>query len=217
MTESELQTEPSFQPADFPWPPRADRSFVDALAATWQESVFHPTSFFRRMPREFDFGWVLGYYLIMGVVAAGIGLFWHMVLGPSLLDRWLPSNAGSPANPFIDFLLSPLWLLFGLYAAAAIIHVFLLLVRGARHGFGATLRVFCYSGGPQLFSVVPWIGPTVGAIWSLVITIIGLREAHETTTGKAIAAVLIPSALLLMLIVLLIIAGALLGLSGLAA
>jgi hypothetical protein len=212
VIDSEFQAEPSSQPPDFPWPPRAGAAPVEAIATTWQESVFHPASFFRRMPREFDFGWVLAYYLIVGVVVAGISLFWQMVLGPSLLERWLPAQAENVANPVVDFLLSPLWLLGGLYIAAGIVHLFLLLVGGAKHGFGPTLRVFCFSAGPQLFGVVPFIGPAVGGIWSVVITIIGLREAHETTTGKAAAALLIPLLLLAGLAVLLMIAAAVLGL-----
>ena len=168
------------------------------------------------MPREFDFGWVLIYYLLIGVVVAGISLFWEMVLGPSLLDRLLPTDPDNPSNPVVDFLLSPIWLMLGLFIATGIVHLFLLLVRGAKHGFGASLRVFCFSAGPQLLSVVPYLGPAVGSVWSLVITVIGLRETHETTTGKALAAVLIPVALLLGLVVLMIIAAALLGLSGLA-
>lgn len=164
------------------------------------------------MPREFGFGWVLGYYLVIGVVGAGISLFWHMVLGPPPLQRWLPASAANASNPVIDFLLSPLWLLLGLYIAAGVVHLFLLLVRGARHGFGPTLRVFCFSAGPQLFNVIPYVGPPVGGIWSLVLTVIGLRETHETTTGRALAAVLIPLVLLAGLAVLLFIAAAILGL-----
>ncbi len=165
------------------------------------------------MPTEFDFGWVLSYYLIIGVVAAGISLFWEMLLGPSLAERWLPSSASDAGNPFVDFLLSPLWLLLGLYLVAAVIHVVLLVLRGANQGYSATLRVFCFSAGPQLFGVVPFIGPAVGGVWSLVITVIGLREAHKTSTGKAVTAVLLPTVFLLLLAVLLVIAGLLAGLT----
>ena len=211
MIESEFQAEPSPTP-EFPWPPREDESVLTALATTWQESVFHPTDFFRRMPREFDFGWVLGYYLIVGVVAAGIGLFWGMVLGPSLMERLWPDNALQPANPIVDFLLSPLFMLMGLFIGAAVIHLFLLVLRGAGHGFGTTLRVFCFSAGPFLFEVIPFLGSPIGGIWSLVMTVIGLREAHETSTGKAVAAVLIPMFFMLLLAVLLFIAAAVVGL-----
>ncbi len=212
MIESEFPAEPSPPSVEFPWPPREDDNVLNALATTWKESVFHPSSFFRRMPREFDFGWVLGYYLIIGVVAGGISLFWTMVLGPSPVERWLPAGAGDPGSPFIDFLLSPLWLLAGLYIAAAVIHVVLLVLRGANNGFGTTLRVFCYASGPVLFSIVPFIGPAVGGVWSTVLTILGLRAAHQTSTGKAAAAVLVPMFFLMMLVVLMVIAGLLVGL-----
>ena len=207
MTESDYQAELSSPTQDFPWPPREDDSIPNSLATTWKESVFHPTDFFRRMPTEFDFGWVLGYYLIVGVVAAGISLFWEMLLGPPLTERWLPAAAADAGNPFVDFLLSPLWLLIGLYVVAAVVHVVLLVVRGANQGYNVTLRVFCFSAGPQLFTIVPFIGPAVGGIWTLVITVIGLREAHKTSTGKAVAAVLLPTLFLLLLAILLVIAG----------
>lgn len=214
MIDSEFQENVSPAADNFPWPPRNDGSVLDALARTWKESVFEPKSFFARMPHEFDFGWVLGYYLVVGVLAAGISLFWEMVFGPSLLERWLTQDGVEPANPVIDFLLSPVWLLIALYLIAGVIHLCLLLVRGARSGFGATVRVIAYSGGPQLFSVVPFVGPVVGSIWSLVITIIGLREAQRTTTGRAVAAVAIPFVLLLVFTVLAFMAAFMMGLTG---
>lgn len=195
MIDSEYQPELSNNTASFPWPPRDGDSPIDAIATTWKESVFSPAQFFRRMPREFDFGWVLGYYLIMGVVAAGINLFWRMLLGPSLIERYMPDGA-TPANPVSDFLMSPLMLVIALFIAAGVVHLFLLMFRGAKHGFGTTTRVFCFSSGAGLFAVVPVVGPLVGGVWTLVLTVIGLREAHETSTGKAVASLLVPFFLL---------------------
>jgi hypothetical protein len=213
VIESEFSAESSPPSSEFPWPPREDDSVPNSLAATWQQSVFHPAWFFRRMPREFDFGWVLGYYIIIGVAAGGISLFWEMVLGPSLAERWLPAGAlPSAQSPIIDFLLSPLFLLMALYIGSAVVHLFLLILRGANHGYGTSLRVFCFSAGPQLFAIVPFIGVPVGGIWSMVLTVIGLREAHQTTTGKALFAVLIPTFLLVFLAMLVLLAGALIGL-----
>jgi hypothetical protein len=198
VIDSEYQPELNDNTPSFPWPPRDGESPIDALASTWKESVFSPAHFFRRMPREFDFGWVLGYYLIVGVVAAGINLFWRMLLGPSLIERFMP-NGQAPANPITEFLMSPLMLVIALFIAAGVVHLFLLMFGGAKHGFSTTARVFCFSSGPGLFAVVPFVGPFVGGIWTLVMTVIGLREAHETSTGKAIASLLVPFVLLSML------------------
>lgn len=209
----DFQADPSSPTAEFPWPPRADDSVINALATTWKQSVFQPADFFRRMPREFDFGWVLGYYLIVGVVAGGISLFWRMLLGPSLFERLAPASMrAAGGNPIVDFLLSPLFLLLGLFIATAVVHVCLLVLRGAKHGFGTSLRVFCYSAGPQLFCIVPFVGAAVGGIWSLVVTVIGLREAHETSTGKAVTSILLPLFFFMTLVILMVIAGTLVGL-----
>ena len=75
MIDSEFHDNESSVTDTFPWPPRPDESALDAAARTWKESVFQPKSFFARMPLEYDFGWVLGYYLIVGVLTAGISLF----------------------------------------------------------------------------------------------------------------------------------------------
>jgi hypothetical protein len=54
----------------------------------------------------------------------------------------------------------------------------------------------------------------VGGIWVVVLWVIGLREAHETTTGKALAAVLVPLGLLLLLAILGVIIAVLIGAAG---
>ena len=213
MTESDFLVEASPPVEDFPWPPREGASILDSLATTWKESVFHPIRFFRRMPIEFDFGWVLGYYLILGIVTGGISLFWEMVLGPSVAERWLPEGAFAAAqNPIVDFLLSPLFLVMALFIAAGVVHLFLLVMRGAKNEYGTTLRVFCYSVGPQLFVIVPFVGGVAGGLWSLIITVIGLREAHQTSNTKALLAVLLPLAFLAFFAILLVAMGTLMGL-----
>lgn len=207
MTETFEATQQDTTPNDFfPWPPSPGASPTEAFFTTWKEVCFHPAAFFRHMPREDRYGAVLVYYLIIGVVGAGVQLFWHSVLGGFaahlqdliVRDR-LPSHASSGV---IDFLLSPLLLLVTLYFISGVCHVFLLMMRGARHGFETTTRVFAFSYSPILFVIVPLIGNLVAVIWMIVVSVTGLREAHETTGAKAAAAVLVPAFLLLVLIVL---------------
>jgi phage FluMu protein Com len=80
---------------------------------------------------------------------------------------------------------------------AAICHVTLMMVGGARHGFETTFRVICYGYFstilPGMFvGLVPYLGGLVVMVWIIVLLIIGLSRAHETTGGKAAAAVLLP-------------------------
>jgi hypothetical protein len=200
-------------PEVFPWPPREGASAFDAFTTTWRESCFHPTSFFRRMPRSGSYGAVLTYYLVLGVVVAGIELFWRSVLGFSLSDR-LMNDDGSRLNDIVRFLLSPLILILALYLVTGACHLMLLVLRGATHGFETSSRVFAFSYGPAIANVIPMLGGLIGFVWMTVLAIIGLREAHQTDGSKAAAAVLVPLFLLFGLLFIAVLAAIVMGVLG---
>jgi hypothetical protein len=79
-----------------------------------------------------------------------------------------------------------------------------LIVKPANTGFEATFRVVSYSNVAQLVGWVPILGPLVAAVASIALSIIGVREVHETTTGRAALVVLIPAAVGLLTALLLI-------------
>ena len=192
-------------PAGFPWPPRQDAPVVMALGETWRSATFDPGSFFRRMPPEQGVGPAILYYLVVGILVAGVSLFWDMtgVFTRPAGDEAVAAELGiGTLDPVIGFLLSPLVLLIGLVLSAAVSHVLLLVFGAARHGFGVTVRVFCYAYSPMIFGVVPLLGALVGGIWMIVLSILGLRDAHGIEGWKAALAVLLPFVLLVGLIVL---------------
>lgn len=192
-------------PAGFPWPPEQDAPVVMALGETWKSATFDPGSFFRRMPPKPGVGPAILYYLVLGILVAGVSLFWDMtgVFTRPAGDEAVAAELGiGTLDPVIGFLLSPLLLLFGLVLSAGVSHVLLLMFGGARNGFGVTVRVFCYAYSPMVFGVVPLLGTLVGTIWMIVLSIIGLREAHATDGWKAALAVLLPFVLLVGLVVL---------------
>ncbi len=90
----------------------------------------------------------------------------------------------------------------------------MLLLLDRRKGIGATARVFCYSWGPGVFALFPILGPPVGFVWSVVLLVIGVREAHQTTSGRAAAVVLTPLFALVLLLAILATLLILLGLTG---
>lgn len=195
---------------DFPWPPSEGASVIDAFATTWRESVFHPSRFFARMPAESPLGSALLYYLILGIAVAAIGLFWGQVLPQPAMDaesfEGMFASANATTSPIVSFLISPIAVLCVLFIGAAITHVMLLLLTSERGSYKRTVRVFAFAYGPSIFAIVPWLGMFVGGIWSIVISIIGLREAHRTTTARAALAVLLPAILLGMLFVVMVLA-----------
>ena len=52
--------------------------------------------------------------------------------------------------------------------------------------FGEMLRVLGYAQAPRAIGVLPFIG-WIGFIWTLIASVVAIREGHDFTTGKAIA------------------------------
>lgn len=169
------------------------------------------------MPRSGGPGAAIIYYLIIGVIGAGITLFWTTVLDYSSLSETLLGREqvqSSALSGIIEFLLSPLLLLATLYLVAGISHLILVMFDGAQSGFNTSVRVIAYAYSPVLFGVVPVLGSIVALVWTIVLAIVGLREAHLTSRGKAAAAVLLPAGCLFVLLTLVAMMAMALGLLG---
>jgi hypothetical protein len=67
-----------------------------------------------------------------------------------------------------------------------------MIVGGNRKGLQATFRAISYSHSAMLFYIVPVIGGFVGFIYFLILAILGVREGHAISTGKAVLGVLLP-------------------------
>ena len=180
--------------ARLPWPPLPGESVVGALGRTWQGAALQPRSFFGRIPADAEPGPAVLYYLLIGIAAEGAQLFWAMLLRPGRGTDNVTALLGAPGAlaPTIDFLLSPLLLLFSLFVSAGVTHLMLHLLGGARRSYGVTVMVFAFAYSPQILGVVPYAGQAVGFVWMLVLAIVGLGAAHGTSAPRAAAAVLVP-------------------------
>ncbi len=204
-------------------PPEAKRpewedprvAFPRNLFGTWVHSLSHPTEFFRGVPFEEAAARPILYYLLIAVTAALCTLWWDALLSRGawpLLDRLGLASPGTGAETAVlGFFFSPFAALVGLVVGSSLLHLFVLLLARERRAFSATLRTVCYASGPTVLAILPFAGTLVGALWSLVLTAIGLRAAHRMTGGAAalavILAVLVPWLLLLGLLLLALVAG----------
>ena len=80
----------------------------------------------------------------------------------------------------------------------------MIIVGADNAGFEATLRVQSYTFVTRGVWWVPLIGPLVGFVYGVFLSVVGIREMHSTTTGKAALVVLIPVAVFLLLLILLV-------------
>jgi hypothetical protein len=96
----------------------------------------------------------------------------------------MPDVAVNPMSGVIEFLLSPLLLIVTLFVVSGVCHLCLMMTGGANYGFQTSARVFAYAYSPALFGVIPFLGNLVAFFWMIVLAVVGLREAHRTTTGS---------------------------------
>lgn len=168
----------------FPWPPAPGISTLEALGRTWSWSVLRPATFFRSMSADAALGPAIAFHVLCTLGGAGADLFWRMVLPAPT-----PLLPGSPADPLADFLLAVPLGLIATAITALLVHFALFTLGAARRGPGATLRALLYAAGPSVFLALPVLGSLLAVAWWLVLAVIGIREAHGATTGRATAAV----------------------------
>ena len=196
-----------------PWEARRERGFFTGLFSTIKETLFSPTAFFKSMPVYGGLTDPLLYALIVGMAGLIVFYFWDALLRAPL-QNYVDTSFRAATEQDVLFsrggplfaILSPFFLLCWIFVIAGIQHLILLIFRGAQSGFEATFRVVCYSISPFIFLMVPVCGMPVASTWSIVLAIIGLKEAHRISGGKATVAVLGPllacCGLLLIMIVL---------------
>jgi len=89
----------------------------------------------------------------------------------------------------------------GLFIGGSWTHLFVLAF-GGRKGYGNTMKAFAYGYTPVfLFGWIPFVG-MLFPVWALVLYIIGIRQLHQISTGRAIGAVLLGAVTLVIIAVL---------------
>jgi len=176
-----------------PWEERSSLGIVDAFSATIMLSMTKPTQFFHRLPVKGGFTNPLIYALICGLAGTLINLAWQLLFNSmGLINEELQSP-----DPEVEFhimlaLFSPVIIPVGLFIGTGLLQFSLMLLGVQKSNFQATFRVICYSSGATLLVIVPVIGSIIGAIWSTVLEIFGLREIYSISSRRALAAVLLP-------------------------
>ncbi len=197
-----------------PWEKKRSGGLWQRLLDTTKIVLLKPTSAFKAMNLKGGHLPPLAYCLGLGWLGYAASSLWSLAfssVGLSSLEKLknlnLPINLGQESglltNAVSTLLLlavAPLLIAAVLYVSTAMSHLLLMVLRGAGAGFEATFRVAAYTmGATAVWSLLPFCGNLVGAIWWIVIAIIGFSRAHNITTGKAMIAVLTPLLLCLCL------------------
>lgn len=177
--------------------------FFGGLWGTILQALKTPSAFFRSMPTTGGMARPLVFHLLLAEFMvfcqflwglSGLGSFSQYAGSPELMDMGM-SMAGAGSLMLLIFY--PLLLILRLLVMTAIIHLLLKLLRSGQGGAEGTFRVLCYAAAPLVIGILPLVGPIIGGVWSIGLTILGLREAHRTSIATAMFAVLLPILLLL--------------------
>lgn len=179
-----------------PWDRRAELGLFKAFIETLQMTLARPTVAFTAMKREGGLWEPLLYALIggtFGTVANFVYRFGlHAVTGDTFSRAYGNGMFGSVGILFL-IIFSPFLVILGIFLAAGIIHLCLIMVGGARQPFETTFRVVCFTtGSVNPLQIVPFCGSLIAGVWGLVLYCIGLARAHETDTSRAVLAVFLP-------------------------
>lgn len=177
-----------------PWEKRSEIGLWQGILQTCKAVLFSPETLFRELTYDAGKREPLAFGLLTGSIGSMLGFFWQslipgglLLLGHSFLSRFT-------LGIIVLFVVAmiPLIVAIGIFVYSWILHLLLLIVRGANNGFEATFRVVSYSQAAQIVGIIPFIGGWIGGIWQLIIQIIGLREIHETSYLRVILAFVIP-------------------------
>jgi hypothetical protein len=206
---------PTWSEQASPFAERSTRGFFAAFFETFKLVGTQPADFFRRVRID-----QTGAALLFGVIGSTIGNWASLIFGaltraatigqlqariselPPEAARFLEQFAStiegltSPAATAAQMLVAPLLSLLSIYLIAGVVHLVLMLFKGTKRGFDATLTVVAYASGLYLVMAVPQCGGLIAMVWFLAVLIIGLGEAQRCGPGKSALAVFSPAILL---------------------
>ncbi len=184
------------------------KDFFSGMFETMKLVLFSPTTFFSKYKLDGSVGKSLLFAILIGWFATAIALVWNSLFQVSIMkyiQQFVPQNQGMDFNQFMGgsqigmlvgsifgFFIAPIAIAIGLFIYTAVYHLFLMIVKGANKGFETTFNVVAYGSATNIFKIVPFAGGMITLIYSIVVYIIGLSEAHKTEGWKGAFAVLAP-------------------------
>lgn len=180
---------------------------LGSIVPTALRFIASPIKAFAKMSLTVDLVRPIAYFVAFVLLSVPIGQLWRYILwtqassGLDLIPKdvlaqvpWLPVLLGRPTLIVVVglMIIAPLLNLITLFIWSGIVHVFLMMVGGARSGFAATLRVTCYAQTAGIAVIVPVAGGLIQPVWFLILQIIGLSQTHRVSGGKAAFAVIVP-------------------------
>lgn len=188
--------------AGIPWEQRAQRGFFNALVETVRLVLLEPSKTFASMPPLGGFGAPLFFFVFCATVGGVASLGYQMALSAVNPAAGTPEQQAlahalaSTAVLGSTIMILPFFFAAMVFVSAALTHLALMIVGGAKKSFEATFRVTCYAGGStSVLNLLPVCGALAAWIWNIVVMVLALSEVHGISKGRAVVAVFLPTLL----------------------
>ncbi len=187
-------------PNPLPWEARETRGLVPSFFDTLGLLVTRPAEAWARMREGGDSTSPLLFGVAVCWLSTALqGILFRLIAAP-MLPAFLGRRFGmmrdlGGVGLAVRLIMAPFVIAIALFLGAAILHLCCMLVgalQNSRSGFEGSLRAVCYSEVSSLASIIPLVGGLIAIVWWIVLAVQGIQRLHHTTSGKAVAAVLIP-------------------------
>lgn len=171
--------------------------FLEGLYETAKLVILRPDEAFTRVRASQGLERAVWFAVIFGWIGVIASQVYNIALQGAMRNV-LPGMTGmedvffSTGISIFTMLLAPILVLIGVFITSLVIHLFLLLFGAGGGGLATTVRVVCYASPVQITQVLPICGGIIGFFWGIILYIVGLAAAHQTSHSKAALAVLLP-------------------------
>lgn len=188
------------------WENRQQVGLLKAYGETVKQSMLDPARFYQSITPQGGYDQPLFYALICMCLGTFFTLAYQFLFQSffSVLGAFIqmPSSSeglgiglGLGFYFFIalaSLIAAPVFCFIQLIINTAIYHLCLWALGASPNGIVATFRAICYSQGPQLLQIIPFLGSFVTLVWQLVILYNGFRKLQNASSGQSLAAILLP-------------------------
>lgn len=182
-----------------PWGRRGELGFLRALWDNTLGVITDPVDFFKKVDPNSPIAGALLYGVLVGSLGHLLLVLWQSLVG---VGGAAVGNGPAGAVFLLgSIVLVPLFVLMSIFLTAAVLHLVIAALGWSERPFGATVKVASFAQVASLGHLIPLCGPLLGSVWGVILAVIGVRELHEQSTGRAVAVVLTPLLVLLALLI----------------
>ena len=190
---------PAPLPTGTPWESRDQVGFFVGLFETVRTFLLEPKATFEAMRPNGGLGAPLFFFFIMSLLGLLAGVAYQV------LAQTIQGTGASDGQPLalifrsgfftgLTIIVTPVFLIAGVFFTSGLLHLALMLVGGANRPFEATFRVVCYAGGATaVLQLLPLCGGIAASVYNLVLLVIGISTVQAISKARTITAIFLPA------------------------